>query len=121
LLAELALDAAGVTASERDSLSQAELFRLHEECRDKKEALHPNTRLIHVDLGKVRREWSPATVTTADFYQSCRPAIQETIHAVEGLMQSQGLLPASAGGARIDTLYVTGGASELPLVSRMAA
>jgi molecular chaperone DnaK (HSP70) len=119
-LAELALDAAGVAAAERESLTQAELFRLHEECREKKEALHPNTRLIHVDLGKVRPEWSPTTVTTADFYQSCRPAVQETIHAVESLMESHGLAPALSGGeAHIDTLYVTGGASELPLVSRM--
>ena len=119
-LAELALDAADVPEAERDSLSQAELFRLHEECREKKEALHPNTRLIHVDLGKVRDEWSPTTVTVADFYQSCRPAVQETIHAAESLMEAQGLgQTPGAGEARIDTLYVTGGASELPLVSRM--
>jgi molecular chaperone DnaK (HSP70) len=119
-LAELALDSAGVSEAKRDSLTQAELFRLHEECREKKEAIHPNTRLIHVDLGKVRPEWSPAIVTAADFYKSCRPAVQETIHAVESLMESQGVsASASAGEARIDTLYVTGGASELPLVSRM--
>jgi len=120
ILAELVLEAAEVAEAERDSLSQAELFRLHEECREKKEALHPNTRLIHVDLGKVRDHWSPTIVTVADFYRSCRPAVQETIHAVESLIESQGLgqtLPA--GEARIATLYVTGGASELPLVSRM--
>jgi len=118
-LAELALDVAKVAAAERDSLTQAELFRLHEECREKKEALHPNTRLIHVDLGKVRPEWSPTTVSAADFYRWCQPAVQETIHAVENLMKSQGLDPAPSGGkAHIDTLYVTGGASELPLVSR---
>jgi molecular chaperone DnaK (HSP70) len=119
-LAELALEAAGVAAAERDSLSQMELFHLHEECREKKEALHPNTRYIHVDLGKVRAGWSPVTVTTADFYQRCRPAVDETIHAVCDLMESHGLgLAASGGGPRIDTLYVTGGASELPLVSRV--
>jgi molecular chaperone DnaK (HSP70) len=119
-LAELALDAARVTAAERDSLTQAELFRLHEECREKKEALHPNTRSIHVDLDKVRPEWSHTTLSTADFYQCCKPPVQETIHAVENLMKSHGLWPApSSGEAHIDTLYVTGGASELPLVSRM--
>ncbi|HXX23217.1 MAG TPA: Hsp70 family protein, partial [Terriglobia bacterium] len=108
------------TAAERDSLTQTELFRLHEECREKKEALHPNTRSIHVDLDKVRPEWSHTTVSTANFYQCCRPAVQETIHAVESLMKSHRLGPAPSGGeAHIDTLYVTGGASELPLVSRM--
>ena len=120
LLAELALDAARIDAAERDSLSQAELFRLHEECQEKKEALHPNTRLIHIDLDKVRPEWSHTTVPAADFYQSCRPPIQETIHAVESLIKSHGLGPAaSSEEAHIDTLYVTGGASELPVVSRM--
>jgi molecular chaperone DnaK (HSP70) len=119
-LAELALDAARVIAAERDSLTQAELFRLHEECREKKEALHPNTRLIHIDLDKVRPEWSHATVSTVDFYQCCQPAVQETIHAVESLMKSHRLGPAPSGGeAHVDTLYVTGGASELPLVARM--
>jgi len=120
LLAELALDAAGVIPAERDALAQAELFRLHEECREKKEALHPNTRFINVDLGKVRAEWRPVTVTAADFYQRSRPAVQETIHAVEDLLESHGLSVSPANGeARIDTLYVTGGASDLPLVSRM--
>jgi len=119
-LAELVLDSAGISAAERDSLTQAELFRLHEECREKKEALHPNTRLIHVDLDKVRPGWGSTTVASADFYHNCRPAVQETIHAVESLMESQGLGPRSSGSeAHIDTLYVTGGASELPLVSRM--
>jgi molecular chaperone DnaK (HSP70) len=118
-LAELALEAAAVGERERDSLTQAELFRLHEECREKKEALHPNTRLIHVDMGKVRPHWAPATVTTADYYRRCRPAIDETVHAVEDLLEAHGLAPAVSGGEkRIDTLYVTGGASELPLVSR---
>jgi len=119
-LAELALDVASVPPADRDSLSQAELFRLHEECREKKEALHPNTRVVNLDLGKVRPDWRPATVSVADFYQRCRPAVQETIHAVEDLLDSHGLgISSSNGEARVDTLYVTGGASELPLVSRM--
>src|SRR5438045_9667891 len=36
------------------NLSQSEMFRIHEECRLKKEALHPNTRKIVLDLDAVR-------------------------------------------------------------------
>ena len=48
VLADMALESAGFRF---DSLTQAEIFRLHEECRARKEALHPNTRRIVVDLG----------------------------------------------------------------------
>ncbi len=110
ILAELALDAAGVSRKERDSLSQAEWFRLHEECRQRKEALHPNTRRITVDLESVRDEWQPVTVPVSDFYERCRPLVEETIHAVKDLLAAHGGDP--------DVLYVTGGGSELPLVPR---
>src|SRR4051794_27844488 len=39
VLADVALESTGLT---QDNLTEAELFRLHEECRSKKEALHPN-------------------------------------------------------------------------------
>src|SRR5205807_23699 len=35
-------------------LNQSEMFRIHEECRLKKEALHPNTRKVVLDLDAVR-------------------------------------------------------------------
>ena len=41
-----------------DALTQAEVFRLHKECRARKEALHPNTRRIVVDLGVIREQWT---------------------------------------------------------------
>ncbi len=110
ILAELALEAAGVGAEERDSLSQAEWFRLHEECRQRKEALHPNTRRITVDLESVRQGWEPVTVPVTEFYERCRPLVEETIHAVKDLV--------AAHGGQPDLLYVTGGGSELPLVPR---
>src|SRR3954447_6100022 len=47
LLADAALEAAGLRAAE---LNDSELFRVHEECRAKKEALNPNTRRITIDL-----------------------------------------------------------------------
>jgi hypothetical protein len=130
VLADLALDEAGVGAAERDSLSQAELFRLHEECRQKKESLHPNTRHIVIDLGILREGWRPCSLRAEDFYERCRPLVEETLHATEDLLVQHGygaLAPATQSAAlagldaqqRLEALYVTGGGSELPLVSRM--
>lgn len=122
ILAELALETAGVSSEEQQSLNQAEMFRLHEECRQKKEALHPNTRRIAVDLGTVRDGWSEVSVTTDAFYQRCRPLIDETLHAVEDLLSTHTHRLAEGNGSgdaqQLEALYVTGGASELPLVSR---
>jgi len=110
VLAEMAIEAAGIPAAERDTLTQAEWFLLHEECRQKKEALHPNTRRIVVDLESVRQQWKAVTIPVADYYERCHPMVAETIHAVKDLLRTQGAEP--------DALYVAGGGSELPLVPR---
>ena len=125
VLAELALDAARIEASERDSLAQAEMFRLHEECRAKKESLHPNTRHVSVDLGVARDGWPQVSLPIADFYARCQPLVEETLHATEDLLARHGYGPAgtAAGGAtgeqHLEALYVTGGGSELPIVARL--
>jgi molecular chaperone DnaK (HSP70) len=106
----MALEEAGVSPSERDALTQAQWFVLHEECRQKKEALHPNTRRIVIDLELVHPEWIPVTVPVDSFYERCRPLVDETVHAVQDLL--------SVHHAEPDLLYVTGGGSELPLVPR---
>lgn len=108
VLAEAALLQAGIPAG---ALGQAEHFRLLEECREKKEALHPNTRRIVVDLDRVREGAGQVQVAVADFYEGCRPMVGETAHAVEDLL--------ARSGQEIDVLYVTGGGSELPLVARV--
>jgi molecular chaperone DnaK (HSP70) len=122
VLAGLALEAAQISVVDQDSLSQAEMFRLHEECRQKKESLHPNTRRIVIDLGNVRSGWPQVTVAINDFYERCRPLVEETLHATDDLLEAHGF--ASAGTAqgqeqRLEALYMTGGGSELPLVGRM--
>jgi molecular chaperone DnaK (HSP70) len=114
ILADLALEAAGVSEETRGSLSQAEMFRLHEECREKKESIHPNTRRLELDLSCARGEWPCVPLRVADFYDRCRPLIEETLHATEDLLAAHG---APERGA--DVLYVTGGGAELPLVARL--
>lgn len=121
ILAEMALEIAGVTQGGREALTQSEVFLLHEECRQKKEALHPNTRHLVIDLGLVRPDWEPVTVPVGEFYERCRPLIEESLRASEALLDAHAR-PADDGGAAsvaIEALYVTGGGSELPLVSRM--
>ncbi len=111
ILAEMA-----TTDDDRHSLSQSEHFRLLEECRLRKEALSPNTRRIVIDLANVREGWSTVTVPVAEYYERCRPLVDETLHVVEDLLDAHGGTP---GGTGIDALYVTGGGSELPIVSRV--
>ncbi len=104
ILAELA-----VGAKTLDSLDPAELFRLEDECRRQKEALHPNSRKIVVDLDVLREGMGQVTVSVAEFYERCRPLIDETLEATSRL----------AAGTGLEALYVTGGGSELPLVARV--
>ncbi len=91
------------------SLDAAELFRLEDECRRHKEALHANSRKIAIDLDLVREGMGQVTIPVADFYERCRPLLDQTVATTVRL------------AARGDTysLYVTGGGSELPLVARV--
>jgi molecular chaperone DnaK (HSP70) len=123
ILAELALEAAGIDAGERDSLTQAETFRLNEECRTQKESLHPNTRRISVDLGVVREGWPNVSLQVAEFYERCQPLVQETLNATEDLLEAHGSAAGSSDSApaseqNLEALYVTGGGSDLPIVAR---
>ena len=124
ILAELALDSAEISAGERDTLSQAEMFHLHEECRAKKESVHFNTRHISIDLGAVREGWPEVSLPVANFYERCQLLVQETLHATEFLLEAHGIGPsgssasAEAGEPHLEALYVTGGGSELPIVAR---
>ncbi|HSB16939.1 MAG TPA: Hsp70 family protein [Bryobacteraceae bacterium] len=122
ILAELVFERAGLSEADRDSLRQDELFRLHEECRLKKESIHPNSRRIAVDLDSVRAGWGEVAVPAAEFYEACRPLVQETMNTVENLLASHGLGTNDPRPAveqyRLEAVYVTGGGSELPLVAR---
>jgi molecular chaperone DnaK (HSP70) len=107
LLAEAALAEADLASAE---LTQAEWFRLEEEARRKKESLHPNSRRLTIELDLIRPEWPPVSLSVVDFYARCEPLIAETLHAVDDLC---------ARTEAVEAIYVTGGGSELPLVSRM--
>src|SRR5579872_2219544 len=104
ILAEMA-----VGAEKFGSLELSDLFRLDEECRRQKEALHPNSRRIVVDLDVVREGMGQAVIPVADYYARCRPLLEDTLAATRRLAEQ----------GELEALYVTGGGSELPLVSRV--
>lgn len=122
ILAELALDAARISAADRDSLSPVDLFRLLEECRVQKESLHSNIHRIAVDLGAAREGWPNVTLPVAQFYERCRPLVEETLHVTADLREAHGYAAVGSserGQRSLEVLYVTGGGSALPLVARM--
>jgi molecular chaperone DnaK (HSP70) len=118
VLAELALEAAGIPEDERDGLSQAAWFSLHETCRQHKEALHPNARRIVIDLDSVVSGWPTVTIPVATYYEHCEPLVQRTLETVESLLEHE------SRGGRVeatwtpDAVFMIGGASELPIVGR---
>src|SRR5208283_3129144 len=109
---DLALAEMAVGPDVYAGLNQSESFRLHEECRVKKEALHPNTRKIVLDLDAVREGLGTISIPIAEYYDRCRPMLDETVNLVEDML-------ASRNTSDLDALYVTGGGSELPLVGRV--
>ncbi|MEZ5355432.1 MAG: Hsp70 family protein [Bryobacteraceae bacterium] len=111
VLAELALDTAGIAQQRRDAMTQSEWFRLLDECRLRKEAVHPNTRRIVLDLETVADDWSAVSIPVSEFYERCQPMVAETLHATEDLLNGR--------EDSIESVYVAGGATELPLVTRM--
>jgi molecular chaperone DnaK (HSP70) len=104
ILAELALG-----SEELAALDPAASFRLEEECRRQKEALHPNSRRMVVDLDLIEEGRGQVIIPVASYYELCRPLIEETVAATVRL----------AGDSDIDALYITGGGSELPPITRL--
>ena len=111
-LADLALDSAGLTSAERGLLTSFEWHHLLDECREKKESLNPNTRKVTIDLERVRPGWKETSMPVDAYYERCRPLIESTRKVVEDLLADHPSHP-------LDTLYVTGGGSELPPVARI--
>jgi len=107
LLLDLTLGQAGVqdwTASER--------ARLLEECREKKEGLHPNTRRLAIDLERGREGAGAVVVSTGAFYERCQPLVERTLATVEEAMQG-------LDWGAVAAIYVVGGAIALPVVARL--
>ena len=112
ILGLLVLAEAGRPTQDEESLTPVEWYLLFDECREKKEALTPNSRKITIDLERVRKNWKDVSVSVDAFYERCRPLVESSREVAERLL-------AAHPEQTIDTLYVTGGGSELPAVARV--
>ncbi len=112
ILLDLALKEAGI-----DRVPDAALINLLEECRQRKESLHPNTRRITIDLSLGIEGAGEVNVPVSDFYEECRPLIENTIEAMESVLEKS----AKEAGFNLHesaAVYLVGGSSDLPLVTR---
>jgi len=112
ILAALVLESMAASQGAPVKLKPQERYRLLEECREKKESLNPNTRKVTIDMDRVRAGWEQVTIAVDDYYERCRPLIEQTRAVVDNLL-------AAHSAQTLDTLYVTGGAAELPPVARI--
>lgn len=113
----------------RASLSRTELARgalahLLDQCRDAKERLSPNSRKMSIDLEGSLGELAPMpelVVSVDDYYDACTPLVEMTMDAMTPLLESlERALEDDAGGSDgLAGIYVVGGASALPLVTRL--
>jgi hypothetical protein len=111
LLMEMTLAGAGLPL---ESLSASSRVRLQLHCREQKEGLHPNTRRLLMELGSILSaaellalglsEDEAVIVRTDDYYQRCRPLIEQTLSAMAPLLDSLpmvGRLLKEAFGRRV--------------------
>lgn len=137
VLVGLALSQAGQTLERLGTRASVELGQ---HCRELKEAINPNTRKIHVELGRCLTpgerkrlgisEGHVEVVAMDAFEAACAPLLQRTLELVHGTLGTSGMSAGSDDGApdsgEVDAdptrdiagLYVVGGASALPAVAR---
>jgi molecular chaperone DnaK (HSP70) len=109
---EILANIAVILASPHPPFTPFERRRLLDECREKKESLNPNTRKVTIDFERVRPGLKEATIPLDVYYERCRPLIEATREVVDRLLKTY-------AHVELDTLYVTGGGSELPAVARV--
>ncbi|HTV21310.1 MAG TPA: Hsp70 family protein, partial [Polyangiaceae bacterium] len=118
----------------RKELSLASLVELAQHCRELKEAINPNTRKIHVELGRSLSAADRARLKLAEghvemvpvdaFDAACAPLLDRTLELVRQTLGQNGVTNGAADADDDDAakgiagLYVVGGASALPAVAR---
>jgi molecular chaperone DnaK (HSP70) len=109
---EILANIASVVAGPNPPFTPFERRKLLDECREKKESLNPNTRKVTIDFERVRLGMKEVTIPVDVYYERCRPLIEATREVVERILETY-------ADGELDTLYVTGGGSELPAVGRV--
>jgi len=115
VLLRMVLESVGVIP---ETMEDRERARLMERCRHAKESLNPNSRRVIVDLeGIDGLEGGEASVATADFFTACEPLVRRSMEAMEPVLAAAGF--DQPGVDSMAGLYVVGGGSALPVVSRV--
>ena len=114
ILAHLALGRAA-----RYEFTDQETFLLLEECREKKESLHPNTRKITLDLSRAVAGGEEITLPVAEFYEHCQPLVEETCKALEAALGRIHPGQEEPDWRQVAAVYLVGGATDLPVVGRV--
>lgn len=109
VLAHCALQAAGLAESD---LERGEWDQLLLSARQTKEALYPQSRHLALEVrGKT------VTVSAQDYYAACAPLMEETFSTMEPLL-TKDANGHYRPGDDLSGIYVVGGGSELPAVTR---
>ena len=115
VLLRLVLESVGVIP---ETMEDRERARLLERCRDAKESLNANSRRVLVDLeGIDGLEGGEASIPTADYYAACEPLVRRSMEAMAPVLEAAGF--DQPGSDTMAGVYVVGGGSALPVVSRV--
>ncbi len=114
-LCAMALEKAGLPFP-TSARKKADLLR---ECRAAKEAIHPNTKRVVLELEGLGEEApeEPVTIMVTDLYERTRPLVLQTLEALEPLVASLRTEEEKAGD--VAGIYMVGGATGLPVVPRV--
>ncbi|ALC06539.1 hypothetical protein CDES_10820 [Corynebacterium deserti GIMN1.010] len=106
VLVKCALEVAGRAD---DAFGKRAKNTLFDEARTAKEALVPQSRRLVLEIGD-----TDVTVPVADFYDATTPLVEKSLSIMEPLIGVDDLKDSDIAG-----IYLVGGASALPLVSRL--
>ncbi|MBK6518703.1 MAG: Hsp70 family protein [Polyangiaceae bacterium] len=114
-LCAMALEKAGRDFPDEPK-ARADLLR---ECRAAKEALHPNTKRIVLDLEGLGPDapTEAIVIPVAEFYERTRPLVIQTLDALEPLVAT--LREEETQSGDIAGIYMVGGGTGLPVVPRV--
>lgn len=114
ILLEMALEQADLP----DTLSDNARYLLLEECRRQKEGLHPNSRKITIDLSIALPDAGQELVPASEFSRRCVPLIRCTMDAMDRAVD-QSFKGTVDPWNEVAAVYLVGGASDLPVVTRL--
>lgn len=115
---QILMDMALEEAFRTPILTENERYHLLEECRRQKEGLHPNTRKITIDLSVALENAGEVLVSASEFSRRCVPLIHRTMEAMDDAVM-QAFSGIEDPWNEVAAVYLVGGASDLPVVTKM--